>query len=156
MNVRLEEVLHGESNCSAARLEEGLAGRNGGVIGRNAYGRDETSAMSRSSTAIVREGVCALIAGRACGRTADERLVVVCEVHRVVGVASQVELAEWVIQEVNRRDTELQLLPFCDLEVLEQRQVAVKVGWSTHVRPFQRALHTVRGHAEASWIEPLS
>ena len=96
MNIRLEEILHGKSECPASRLKEGFAGSDGGVIGRNTNRRYQTSAV-RGSSVIVLDGVCTLIARRSGARAPDESRVVVGEAYQVIGVAGQVELAQRVI-----------------------------------------------------------
>src|SRR5580765_221153 len=45
-----------------------------------------------------------------------------------------------MVQPVRRRDAELNLLPLGDIEVLIQRQVAVEVGWPTHIGHVQGSL----------------
>src|SRR2546428_12152963 len=58
-----------------------------------------------------------------------------------------------MVQEIDCGNTELNLLTFRDLEVLEQCEIAVKVRRTAHVRPNQCALLTIRGRSDAGWVE---
>ena len=157
-DVRLEEVLHGEGEVSAAGLELRYA-CGGRVIGRrNTDHWNITSATGSSSSAYVRQGVCALVASRSSGGSVtDESCVVSREADFFIGVAaSQIELAKRVIQEIHSGDAELQLLSLRDLEVLEQGQITVKVGRTTHVGPLEGTLLPVSWHPETAGVERLT
>jgi len=158
MTFRLEVVLHGEGECPAAGFEFGYA-RGSGVIGRrNTDHWNITSATGSSRSAYVRESVGALAASRSeRGSVTDESCVVILEADLIIGIAAgQVELGKWVIQEVDSRDAELQLLSLRDLEVLEQRQITVKVSWTAHVGPCIGTLRPVSWHPEAAGVEMLT
>src|SRR6185437_10083646 len=58
-----------------------------------------------------------------------------------------------MVQPVDCRQSELHLLPFRDLEALEDSKVAVKVGGSVDVRTYQRSLRTLRRQSEAVRIK---
>src|ERR1035441_4650075 len=160
MRFRLEVVLHGEGERPASRLEFRYARGSGGIGRRNTDRWNITSATGSSRSAYVREGVHALVASRSSGigtRATDESCVVMLEGDVFIGIAArQIELGERVIQEVDSRDAELQLLSLRDLEVLEQRQITVKVGWTAHVGPFIGPLRPVSWHPEAAGVEMLT
>src|SRR5438067_1153441 len=58
-----------------------------------------------------------------------------------------------MIQEIDSGNPELYLLAFRDLEVLKQREIAVKVCRTPHIRPNESALLPVRRRTEAVGIE---
>src|ERR1017187_5787959 len=60
-----------------------------------------------------------------------------------------------MIQEVRTLNPELQLLGFCDLEVLIDTQVTVKVGRRMQIRPVECAKLTLSRHSEAVRVEVL-
>src|SRR5262249_28729557 len=66
--------------------------------------------------------------------------IVVSEIELLVRQSSQTELRQRVIQPVRRRETELNLLPLGDVEVLVDCQIAVEVRRTVQVREVQRAL----------------
>src|SRR5580698_8885532 len=155
MNFRLEVVLHGEGEQPAARLEGGCTGRGevGIDVGNSRHLGIASGRRSRSAAAGFK--VRTLIAGSSRARIRDRYGVVIGEVNRVIAATRQTELAQRVIQEIDSRNAELQLLPLRDLEILEQCQIAVKVSWASHVRPLQRTLLSIVRRTEAVRVEIL-
>src|SRR5258707_739625 len=113
MNFSLEVVLHGEVEGTAARFERRNAGRGGVCVGlRNP--RDLRAAGSGSRHTREAQG-CAFLAVTSELIPTDRHVVGIRKVELLIAVASQSKLTQWVVQEVDRRDAELQLLPFRDL-----------------------------------------
>src|ERR1700733_1162995 len=61
-----------------------------------------------------------------------------------------------MVQPVSSRDAELKFLPLGNLEVLEQRQIAIKIGWVANVGPNVGSLGPVGRHLEAVGVEILA
>src|SRR5438105_2933597 len=71
------------------------------------------------------------------------------EIQLAIAVAGQTELGKRVVQEINRRNPELYFLAFRNLEVLEEREIAVKVCRTSDIRPNQCTLLTIRRRSKA-------
>src|SRR5260370_5340035 len=113
------------------------------------------SARGRGSLALRRQ-ICTLVARTTSKRGANRHGVISGEVERLIRTSSQTELRQRMVQPVHRRHPELHLLPLRNLEVLEQSQIAIEVGWSSQVRPLLGPLSSVGGRSEAVRIEVRS
>src|SRR5215469_8466587 len=61
-----------------------------------------------------------------------------------------------MVQEVEGREPQLQLLPLRHLEALEERQITVEERRAVNVRPYKRAVGALRWRSEAIRIEVLT
>src|ERR1700683_3236551 len=61
-----------------------------------------------------------------------------------------------MVQPVSSRDAELKFLSLGNLEVLEQRQIAIEICWIANVGPYIGSLSTVSRHLEAVGVEILA
>jgi len=77
-----------------------------------------------------------------------------CELQILIGTVG-IELPQWVVQEVESREAELQALALTDFEVLEQGQIAIEVRRALDIGPNDAAVGSDGRSSKAAWVKVL-